>query len=405
MNGNSLSGSLPPELGKLENLTDLIVTNNGFNGALPNGIFQIQSLRQLDLGNNRFEGSIPAEIGNLHQLELLNLSRNNFNGSLPHEIGNLVNISTLKLSSNKFTSIPGEIVNLKKLAILYLDNNLFTGDIPIEIFSLTYLVDLHLNGNKFSGTIPGLISNLPLLWRIKLNDNLLSGSVPDEINEIRCRNIKLSNNLLTGLPQLILTSIDTVDVSYNKLGFNDIEINIKTAHIKEFIYAPQDSIGTRTDTLCKSGASFTYTVSADGFNNTYEFYKNGILVEQNKDGVLRFIDLKPTDSGQYNCIVTNPSVPLLKIYARPLNLSVSNESFVRISVYPIPAKDNIVIDFKDEYPGLSRIEILNMDGKLIYQNFTYERNLNIDLTHMQKGDYILRIQTSAFYRSIKIIKI
>ena len=46
-------------------------------------------LRELWLRNNNLTGSIPPEIGNMKQLTVLSLSFNGLTGEIPKEIGNL----------------------------------------------------------------------------------------------------------------------------------------------------------------------------------------------------------------------------------------------------------------------------------------------------------------------------
>jgi Leucine-rich repeat (LRR) protein len=62
---NQLTGSIPPEIGNLTNLT------------------------WLDLGNNGLTGSIPPEIGNLTNLTHLNLRYNQLNEKIPESICDL----------------------------------------------------------------------------------------------------------------------------------------------------------------------------------------------------------------------------------------------------------------------------------------------------------------------------
>jgi hypothetical protein len=110
LGSRELTGSIPPEIGNLTNLTNLY----------------------LDL--NQLTGSIPPEIGNLINLTNLNLGHNQLTGPIPSEIGNLINLTTLALSSNQLTgSIPPEIGNLTNLWWLGLDDNQLTGIIPDEI--------------------------------------------------------------------------------------------------------------------------------------------------------------------------------------------------------------------------------------------------------------------------------
>ena len=65
LNNNSLSGSLPPELGNLTNLTTLYLFNNSLSGIIPSELGNLTNLTSLGLSDNSLSGSIPAELGNL----------------------------------------------------------------------------------------------------------------------------------------------------------------------------------------------------------------------------------------------------------------------------------------------------------------------------------------------------
>jgi len=67
----------------------------------------------LYLRDSGITGSIPPEIGNLTNLTLLILSYNQLTGSIPPEIGNLTYLDYLRLSSNQLTGeIPESICDL-----------------------------------------------------------------------------------------------------------------------------------------------------------------------------------------------------------------------------------------------------------------------------------------------------
>ncbi|VAI20580.1 hypothetical protein VPH35_084737 [Triticum aestivum] len=61
---NSLSGPIPPELGKLEVLMFVNFSHNQFSGAIPVSIASMQSLTMFDVSYNFLEGSIPKGIRN-----------------------------------------------------------------------------------------------------------------------------------------------------------------------------------------------------------------------------------------------------------------------------------------------------------------------------------------------------
>jgi hypothetical protein len=113
---NNLTGTIPAELGNLENLLHLIITKNQLSGV------------------------IPTELGNLSNLEFLAFSINRLSGNIPPELGNLSNLYGLCLNSNQLTgSIPLELGNLKKLVFLLLNSNQLTGNIPSSLTNLTQL--------------------------------------------------------------------------------------------------------------------------------------------------------------------------------------------------------------------------------------------------------------------------
>jgi len=368
-------------------------------------LFRLDSLFYLDLAGNNLSGSIPSEIGDLHELEDIDLSGNQLSGSIPAEIGKLSRLESLVLSHNKLTgSIPDELLNLRYLSGLYLDNNQITGSIPVEIDRLSSLMHLYLNNNELSGTIPSQIGNLSSLWALYLNNNHFSGSVPDAINILSyIRILKLNNNDFDGLPVLEIPYLDSIDISGNRLSFEDIAPNVNF-ECKSFIYSPQDSLGTRVDTICKSGSILDFSISAGGVNNKFTLYKDGNIILEKDNGRLILPDLKPSDSGSYYWAVTNPSVPALTLYSKIINLLVLSERITEIKMYPNPVKDRLTIDFNDEFTGLSRIEILNFKGELLIREFTDDKSHQVDLRHLPKGIYLIRIQTDYYYHTQVIVK-
>ena len=197
---NGLSGSLPPELGDLVNLTGLYLEHNLLTGSIPHEIGSLTGLRDLHLYDNQLTGSLPDEIGSLTNLYILLLSRNQFSGSLPAWLGSLSNLTTLYLNNNLFEgSIPTELSTLPNLQILLLHSNQLTGDIPPELSNLTNLKRLTLAYNQLSGNIPSQLGSLGSLEYLDLSANLLSGEIPGELGSLtNLTGLSLNANGLDG---------------------------------------------------------------------------------------------------------------------------------------------------------------------------------------------------------------
>ena len=80
LRNNELTGPIPPELGNLSNLTELVFLYNELTGPIPPELGNLSNLTSLDLRNNQLTGPIPPELANLANLTFLNLSTNQLTG-------------------------------------------------------------------------------------------------------------------------------------------------------------------------------------------------------------------------------------------------------------------------------------------------------------------------------------
>ena len=62
LEGNSLSGEVPKELGKLERLEILRIAGNRLTGEIPKDLTKLAELRTMLIGGNGFEGCVPARL-------------------------------------------------------------------------------------------------------------------------------------------------------------------------------------------------------------------------------------------------------------------------------------------------------------------------------------------------------
>merc|ERR1712157_694919 len=92
----------------------LRISDNALNGTIPSEIGQMQQIQYLDFKNNELTGTLPADIGQLTGMKSLTLSNNSLSGNISTVIGtNLSFLYDLDLSRNRFSGeIPKEMISL-----------------------------------------------------------------------------------------------------------------------------------------------------------------------------------------------------------------------------------------------------------------------------------------------------
>jgi Leucine-rich repeat (LRR) protein len=213
-----LTGSIPPELGNLSNLQYFEAFNCALTGSIPPELGNLSKVGHIRLYNNQLTGSIPPEMGDLSMLRYLVLSGNQLTGNIPPELGKL-DLRQLDVGFNQLSgSIPPELSNLTNLMDFSVDFNQLSGSIPSFLGTFSDLYFLNLRSNKFSGEIPPELGNLTNnLQELNLGSNQLSGGIPPELSalaanllELRLEHNRLSGSIpsqlgdLTGLERLYL---------------------------------------------------------------------------------------------------------------------------------------------------------------------------------------------------------
>lgn len=108
----------------------------------------------LNLRYNNLTGSLPEEIGVLDDVASLYLEYNQLTG-IPASLGKLKNLSYLNMSYNQLTgSIPPEMGDMQNLAYCYLSNNQLTGTVPESLGKLSRLEAMNFGINMLSGDLP-----------------------------------------------------------------------------------------------------------------------------------------------------------------------------------------------------------------------------------------------------------
>lgn len=429
LNSNNLIGTLPTELGQLNNLVTIACSNDdGLTGEIPVELFQIDSLKQIGIGNCSLTGTIPNNIGNCSCLTEIFLPQNNLSGPIPPEIGNLDSLIFLDLHSNQLTGpIPPELGNCTNLWELRLNNNQLTGTIPEEVSLLDdiYLIDLH--GNLLSGRLPEYLSNLfyqnfPNFITLDVSNNMFDGPVPESWGNLSflIDALDLSHNNFTSLPQINLNWCMTFfHIEGNKLTFEHIESHYQT-YLQGlyffFYYYPQDDMLEEIDTTLVPGNNINIYSGTGGEFTNYKWFKDNQLILESTDAdTLHLIDVSLSDSGTYICRAENSLVSSLWLYRSPVHISIDTTGVGtqnlqplqnQIHVFPNPASDQVTLSMPNHQQPVC-ISIYNLSGKCVFTTKAFEidnAKITININGLPTGIYLLKVQTKNKTYTTKLIK-
>ncbi|KAH7518035.1 hypothetical protein FEM48_Zijuj09G0127900 [Ziziphus jujuba var. spinosa] len=176
---SQLLGSIAADLGKIQHLRNLDLSNNFFNGSLPSSIFNASELQVLSLSNNVISGELPESVGGLASLQVLNLSDNALAGKVPENLTSLQNLTVISLKSNYFSgNVPS---GFNSVQVLDLSSNLLNGSLPLGFGGGGFRY-LNLSYNKISGNIPPeFAKKIPVNATIDLSFNNLTGAIPETL--------------------------------------------------------------------------------------------------------------------------------------------------------------------------------------------------------------------------------
>ena len=198
--GGGLGASLAAAT--VSRVISLVLPNAQLSGTLPPDLGRVDHLRHLDLSGNSLGGGLPATLLNATELRVLSLAGNAISGELPDAAAYARGLQELNLSGNALAGrLPAALCRLPSLVVLGLAGNRLGGELPIGGLGTLQLVDL--SGNGFNGSLPSDFGGARLRL-LNVSSNKLAGAVPTELAALVPANatVDLSRNNFTGaIPQ------------------------------------------------------------------------------------------------------------------------------------------------------------------------------------------------------------
>ncbi|WP_420441657.1 leucine-rich repeat domain-containing protein [Candidatus Palauibacter sp.] len=222
---------IPPELGSLATLRELILAENELTGPIPPELGNLNRLRELNLSFQSLTGPIPPEFGDLTRLRELDLSNTELRGAIPPQLGNLGPLRKLRLGDARLTgTIPPTLGNLQSLDELDVSGNQLSGRIPRELGNLRSLRRLNFASNRLSGPIPPTLGKLGSLDSLSVQDNRLTGAVPSDLarlSQLVFMNLS-SNAEMSGPLPLDLTTLSLRTLLVGGTGLCTLDTRFRT---------------------------------------------------------------------------------------------------------------------------------------------------------------------------------
>merc|ERR1712125_98183 len=84
---NDFTGTIPTELGAMDDLEELYLGINELRGTIPSELGSLDDLKYLYMNNNDLTGTVPTELGSMDKLKELDIADNDLTGSVTHLCG------------------------------------------------------------------------------------------------------------------------------------------------------------------------------------------------------------------------------------------------------------------------------------------------------------------------------
>ncbi|KAJ4901295.1 Leucine-rich repeat protein kinase family protein [Raphanus sativus] len=204
--GKGVTGTLPPDLGKLSELIVLEFFSNKISGPIPN-LSGLTHLQTLNLRDNLFDSTPKNLFSGMNSLQEVYLNNNPFPAwEIPETVKETTSLKNLSLINCNIRqgkgvtgTLPPDLGKLSELIVLEFFSNKISGPIP-NLSGLTHLQTLNLRDNLFDSTPKNLFSGMNSLQEVYLDNNPFPAwEIPETVKETTSlKNLSLINCNVTG---------------------------------------------------------------------------------------------------------------------------------------------------------------------------------------------------------------
>jgi hypothetical protein len=212
------------------------------------------------------------------------------------------------------------------------------------------------------------------------------------------------SNLLRSMDVTALSNLFYLECYNNRLPFSSLATGL---HVRNYAYSPQDTLYESESISGNTTIDYSDEAEIEGTATGFKFYKNGTGTESNTSGIYT-----TTGNGEYYRTMTNAKFPGLTLTTAAVTVTegtgVEDVISTGIIFYPNPARDIVHLQFDITQADYIIIELYNTNGILVCQPVNSwmkpaGHDIAIDLTHLPRGIYLMKLRAGNELFSKKLI--
>ena len=205
-----MTGSVPPELGRLGNLERLWLQDNALTGSIPPELGNLTSLKVLQIDGNGLTGLIPATFLQLENLDRFIFTEND--GLCAPGTGDFVTWS------REIENYDGPFCNASDAAVLqslyeatggaeWTNSGGWLGEEAVGDWygvgadSVGRVTGPDISRNGLSGQLPEGLGQLSRMTQLRIGGNALSGALPKSLADLPLRELHYADTQLCTPPE------------------------------------------------------------------------------------------------------------------------------------------------------------------------------------------------------------